>query len=261
MLQPSTSRRHLTVASLALSALLLGACGSSGTGGAQVASLGTLADDPAAETATTVSPQDTQEAMLAYAACMRDQGIDMDDPTFDANGNPTGPLMFNRDSGIDPRSEEFQTAQTECGHFMEGVTFGGPRGALDRDEIQQAMNSFTECLRDEGLDVDDIDFGDGQGRVDGGPGFGPPGGTVVETNTDDGGQATPGTVVNGGFGGPPPDGGGRGGFDPTTRTIEQLGLDADDPDVAAAVEACKSLLESAFQPQTSSASGAPTAGN
>ena len=41
---------------------------------------------------------------------MRQNGIDMADPTFDADGNPTGG-GFGRGSGIDPDSTEFQTAQ------------------------------------------------------------------------------------------------------------------------------------------------------
>ena len=53
---------------------------------------------------------------------------------------------------------------------------------------------------------------------------------------------------DGGFqGGPPPDQAGNGeGFDPTTRIIEQLGLDTTDPAVTAAVEVCSSTLEGTF---------------
>ena len=41
---------------------------------------------------------------------MRENGVDMADPTFDADGNPTGG-GFGPGSGIDPRSDAFQTAQ------------------------------------------------------------------------------------------------------------------------------------------------------
>ena len=53
---------------------------------------------------------------------------------------------------------------------------------------------------------------------------------------------------DGGFqGGPPPDQAGDGeGFDPTTRIIEQLGLDTTDPAVTAAVDVCSSTLDGAF---------------
>ena len=102
--------------------------------------------------------------------------------------------------------------------------------------IQDAFNAFTECLRDEGLEVDDIEFGVGPGG--GAIGDGPDG----ATGTPPGG----GSVPDGGFqGGPPPGGsipeGGPGGegFDPTDRLIQQLELDEDDPAVTAAVEVCQ----------------------
>lgn len=233
--------------------LAAAACGGdSGSASAQqVASLGTLAETT--ETTAVASTEDTQDALLAYAACMRDNGIDMADPTFDADGNSTGGL-FGPDSGIDPQAEEFQTAQDACGSLLEGITLGGGRGGqgggLDIDAVQTSMNDFTACLRDEGLDVDDIEFGGGQGpggANGGGFGGGPPAGGSIPAG------ATPpdGSIPAGGFQGGPPDGaGGPGGgrFDPTDRIIEQLDLDAEDPAVAAAIESCQSILDGAFQP-------------
>lgn len=96
---------------------------------------------------------------MKYAACMRQNGIDMADPTFDADGNPTGG-GFGRGSGIDPGSTEFQTAQKACGDLLQGVQFGGRgRNPIDREAIQNSFNDFTACLRDEGFAVDDITFG------------------------------------------------------------------------------------------------------
>ena len=239
-----------TIALLGISIVLLAtACGSGDSASAEVASLGTTTG-----TATeTTSPVDTQDALLQYAACMRENGVDMADPTFDADGNPTlgG---FGPDSGIDPRSDEFQTAQTACGDLLEGVTLGGQRGnGIDRDAIQNSLTDFTACLRDEGLDVDDITFGPPGGA-------GGPGGSIPD------GAAGPG----GGFGGPPPDGaiqpGGAGGpgggpggagFDPTARMIEQLGLDDTDPTVIAALETCQPILTEAFQPTDATAATTP----
>lgn len=104
-------------------------------------------------------PVNTQDALLKYAACMRQNGIDMADPTFDADGNPTGG-GFGRGSGIDPGSTEFQTAQKACGDLLQGVQFGGRgRNPIDREAIQNSFNDFTACLRDEGFAVDDITFG------------------------------------------------------------------------------------------------------
>ncbi|MEP7113109.1 MAG: hypothetical protein ABI862_07575 [Ilumatobacteraceae bacterium] len=228
-------------------ALLATACGTGKNASAEVASLGSTTGT-GAETATT-APVDTQDALLQYAACMRENGVDMADPTFDADGNPTGG-GFGPGSGIDPQSTDFQTAQTACGDLLQGVQFGGRgRNGIDREAIQNSLNDFTACLRDDGLEVDDITFG-------------PPGGAAGANNGATTGSIPAGaTDQGGGFGGPPPDGsappngaaGGPGGagFDPTARMIERLGLDDTDPAVAAALAKCEPLMTAAFQPPTS----------
>jgi hypothetical protein len=228
-------------------ALLATACGTGKNASAEVASLGSTS----ATTPDTTSPVDTQDALLKYAACMRENGIDMADPTFDADGNPTGG-GFGPGSGIDPQSDEFQKAQTACSDLLQGVQFGGRgRNGIDREAIQNSFNDFTACLRDDGLDVDDITFG-------------PPGGAAGANGAN--GNATDGSVPagagqGGGFGGPPPGGsapanGGQGGpggagFDPTARLIERLGLDDTDPAVVAALAKCEPIITAAFQPPTS----------
>lgn len=233
-------RQTIAVLGMAI-ALIATACGSGSNASAQVASLGSTSGT----TPDTTSPVDTQDALLKYAACMRENGIDMADPTFDADGNPTGG-GFGPGSGIDRQSTEFQTAQTACGDLLQGVQFGGRgRTGIDRTAIQNSLNDFTACLRDEGLAVDDITFG-------------PPGGGNGAAN----GGATDGSVPagGGGFGGPPPGGsapaganGGPGGagFDPMARTIDRLGLDNTDPKVVAALAKCEPILTAAFQPTTS----------
>jgi hypothetical protein len=222
-------------------ALIATACGSGSNASAQIASLGSTTGT----TPGTTSPVNSQDALLKYAACMRQNGVNMADPTFDADGNPTGG-GFGQGSGIDPRSTEFQTAQKACGDLLQGVTLGGNRGrGLNRDAIQTGLNDFTACLRDEGLQVDDITFGPPGG---GGPPGGATGGSVP----------TGGNGQGPGFGGPPPNGsgpanGGPGGagFDPTARLIERLGLDSTDPAVKAALTKCEPIMTAAFSPTTS----------
>jgi hypothetical protein len=126
----------------------------------------------------------------------------------------------------------------------------GQGGGLDRDAIQESLNDFTACLRDQGLDVDDISFGNGQGPAGGnGGGFGgPPAGGSIP----DGATPADGSVPAGGFGAPPPTGDGQGtGFNPTDRIIERLDLDETDPAVTAAISVCESILDGAFTPNSS----------
>ena len=210
-------------------ALLATACGSGNSAKAQVASLGSTAGSSPPSTAA----GNTQDALLKYAACMRENGVDMADPTFDADGNPTGG-GFGAWSGIDPRSDAFQTAQTACGDLLQGVALGGGNRP-DFSALQTSLSDYTACLRDQGLQVDDITFGAPGGNGNGGP----PTGSVP---------------AGGGFGGPPPGGsapaGGPGGagFNPTDRIIQQLGLDESDPAVKTALDACASILTNAFPP-------------
>ncbi|HET6550761.1 MAG TPA: hypothetical protein VFG79_20025 [Solirubrobacter sp.] len=62
-----------------------------------------------------LSEQEKEEmrtAALAHARCMREQGIDFPDPTFDENGGAL--VRIGRDSGIDPESQKFRDAQEAC---------------------------------------------------------------------------------------------------------------------------------------------------
>lgn len=55
-----------------------------------------------------------QERMLEYAACMREQGIDMPDPSFDGEG---GPFRVE----LDPDDPAFQRAHQACGEELGGM--------------------------------------------------------------------------------------------------------------------------------------------
>ncbi len=210
---------------------MLSACGGESDASSEVASLG--GDNGSSSATESTVAADSQQQWIDFAQCMRDNGIDMQDPTFDADGNVQG--GFGPDSGLDLRSDDTRTAMDACSDLLPAGGPGGQGGPeFDRTGIQEALTSFTACLRDEGLDVDDIDFAAGPGgdRPDGPPA----GGDIPEPGSDGGFQ-----------GGPPPDQAGNGeGFDPTTRIIEQLGLDTTDPAVTAAVEVCSSTLEGTF---------------
>lgn len=211
-------------AGIAALVLLLAACGGSSTASDGVARLDETTSS-AADSESDGDEVDEEEALLAFAQCMREEGVDWPDPTVGDNGN----LGFGgalRDGDIDFRSPEVTEAREQCSEGLEGVTFG--RGRLDEEgqtQTQDALVEFTECLRDEGLDVGDIDFGGGA------PGGGAPGG-----GAPDGGA--PGERPAGGSG----DGAGPRG-DPSARIAEILDLDPDDPDVQAALETCQPVLE------------------
>ncbi len=211
--------RHLpsVVTGLAVLALVAGACASSGAeASTSVASLG---ETPAADVsdATSADTDDlatAEDAALAFSACMRDEGLDFPDIGVDANGNPDIRDAFES-AGLNPGNDEFRSAMETCGELLAGAGFGGGRGAGGDDtELQDAFVAFSECLRDEGLDVGDFQ-----------PGGGGAGG---------GGEDGPQRGQGGGSG------------NPGDRLAQALGIDPDDPQVAAALEVCQPMLTDAL---------------
>ena len=72
-----------------------------------------------------IDPEE-RDAMVAFARCMREHGIDMPDPTGDG-------LVMRKDDdrGPDPSSEQFQEAEKACDHHL--ATLGrGKAGSEER---------------------------------------------------------------------------------------------------------------------------------
>jgi hypothetical protein len=63
-----------------------------------------------------------QDAMLQYAKCMRDEGVDMPDPDFSQGGG-----FIDIAEGIDPGDPDFQAADEVCRPILEEVLPGAPR--------------------------------------------------------------------------------------------------------------------------------------
>ena len=247
-MEMNSLHRRIGMIMLPMLVVALAACGgSSGSSGAKVATLdssGAGAGASGIATTTTLTPKQQQDAILAYTSCMRTNGVDMKDPTFDANGNMTGRL-FDRNT-IDRNGASFQKAQKACGKLIQGIGFGrGGRGNFDPAKTQAAFNDFTACLRDHGQQVNDITFGRPPTGSGNGGGNGQTGGSTPPNGS---------TPPPGGFGGPPGSGPrdgnapGGAGFNPATRLVERLGLDITDPKVKAAVDACSSIISAAFNP-------------
>jgi hypothetical protein len=78
--------------------------------------------------------QEMQDSMVAFARCMRENGVDMPDPEFsDAGGFAM--RIGGEDAGpkFDPMSDEFQAAQEKCDELMpgmKGMKGGGTGGPM-----------------------------------------------------------------------------------------------------------------------------------
>lgn len=157
--------RFRFVALLAAFGLLGAACSGGSVSGDAVASL----DGTTGDTSTTTTTVDTEQAMLEFAQCLRDNGIEIEDPSVDANGN----LRFARPSNPESVDREtLQAARTVCAPILEGVALGLQR--VDRTQIEDTVYEYAACMRENGYDMPDPDFsslgtpgtggGDGQPR-------------------------------------------------------------------------------------------------
>ncbi|MCH7586379.1 MAG: hypothetical protein IH941_14705 [Acidobacteria bacterium] len=112
-----------------------------------------------------------EEAALAFTECLREEGLDVEDPDFDGEGGLN--FSFGEEfrggpgeggAGGGP-SEEFQAALEVCRELLEGL--GQRFERPDITEIEDNLLAFAECMRDNGVDMADPDLSGGGA---GGPG-------------------------------------------------------------------------------------------
>ena len=103
-------------------------------------------------TVTTVVDEETtfEEGVLEFAQCMREEGINFPDPTFDIDGNP----QF--DNLEIENEEEFESAFENC----EDILRNALPEQFDLDpEVEAALVDasleFSQCMRDQGIDFPD----------------------------------------------------------------------------------------------------------
>ena len=122
--------RRKTLASTALLLLLTAGCGAgNGAGGSP---------------SPTATP-DPRDAALAYAQCMRDQGIPMKDPSGD-----DGVIAIEPDRSAS--FEKLRAAQEACKDKAPRIG-NGPDGT--DPQIEERMLKFARCMREHGIDLPD----------------------------------------------------------------------------------------------------------
>ena len=152
-------------------ALAATAC-ASGSESEEVATL-EGSDTTSSTAATTADDQiDTEQAMLNFTQCLRDQGLDIQDPEMDADGNLNFRGLIQGASEADRAA--LQAGFEACQSELEGITLGGP-GGFDRTAIQDTLIEYAACMRENGYDMEDPDlsnFGPGtsSGGTEGEPG-------------------------------------------------------------------------------------------
>jgi hypothetical protein len=167
---------------VALLTVTTAACGSS-SDGTKVASI----DDKGSESAEdggggqggSGEQVDFEDAMLEYAQCMRDNGVDMPDPTFSEDGKGAIAIQgrtagAGAGAGPDPSSADFEEAAEVCDPIMEDARSNMPQPSPEeKAEMQDEMLAFTACMREHGVDMPDPTFTDDGGVALTAPGKGP----------------------------------------------------------------------------------------
>ena len=91
-----------------------------------------------------------EEGVLDFAQCMREEGINFPDPTFDIDGNPQFDTLEIENE------EEFESAFENC----EDILRNALPEQFDLDpEVEAALVDasleFSQCMRDQGIDFPD----------------------------------------------------------------------------------------------------------
>jgi hypothetical protein len=187
---------------------MIAACGSAGAkGAAQVASVaGDATTTTTAAAGDSTSEADAQQAMLDFAACMREHGVDMPDPQFNGDGGGTFTAGgVGSDTPID--KAKLDEAQKACQSYLDKVKSNAPPMDPARiEEEKQKLLAFAQCMRDHGIDFPDPQINTDGGGLQvqmGGPGMDPSSPGFKEANdacSKDAGLPGFGTAGGGGSG-------------------------------------------------------------
>jgi hypothetical protein len=132
--------RTILVALTALAALAVAACGG---------------DDPSSPSSTRAS---ARKALLDYARCMREHGVDMPDPKFTGNG-----VMFGTRTDGKVDEAKMRAADRVCAHYRDAFK-PPPSTPAERARARQAALANARCMREHGIDMPDPTF-DSSGRA------------------------------------------------------------------------------------------------
>jgi len=144
-------KRTMIVPILLAFGLLATAC-SSADSDSGVAS---LEDQTLSETVDAAVPDAAtqEEAVMEFTVCLRDEGLIVDDPMVDDQGNLRPPRLRDIES-VD--REVADAAFESCSVYLEDVTFG--LESEDRTEREDDLLAFAACARENGYDMPDPDF-------------------------------------------------------------------------------------------------------
>ncbi len=151
-------RASVALAALALTlALALSACGGGGGGGEADRQRGGSQDEAAER-----GSKDPQEAMLAFARCMREQGVDLPDPQPGERGFA---IEVDPGGASAPFDADFREAEKQCRKHL-GNAKPPELSEDDERELREAALKHARCMREEGIDMPDPEVDGGGVRIE-----------------------------------------------------------------------------------------------
>jgi hypothetical protein len=134
--------RILCLLAPAVAALALAACG----GGEDPAPASSSSDRP-------VLDEKNKQAMLDFARCMRQHGVDMPDPKFEGGG-----ARMEVHAGRGQTPEEIRPAEQACAKYQKQIK--PPAIPKEQQEkLKQQALANARCMREHGIDMPDPQFG------------------------------------------------------------------------------------------------------
>jgi hypothetical protein len=139
--------RPLAAALLAACALAVAACGG---------------EDPAGGASPSADREsEARDAMLNYARCMREHGVDVPDPTFDG-----GRSLQRGPDPEDTKSGKFREAEQACKKYTDAIE-PPELSAEQQQEFREAALANARCMREHGIEnFPDPTFGEnGEAKI------------------------------------------------------------------------------------------------
>ena len=94
-----------------------------------------------------------EDPLLAFAACMRENGLDdFEDPIVGPDGKVEFPNKASSKS-----EDDFKTAFDVCGALLEGTVLEASKTDADTAEAVDNLVEFAQCMRVAGFDMPDPD--------------------------------------------------------------------------------------------------------
>jgi len=148
--------------------LFAAACGPSGSSGVASVSGGS-----GKASASPSAKKNQEQLALQFTKCMREQGVNMGDPTVDANGN----VRLQPPAGAVPGQAELEKARDACQQYLQGLQQGFTN--QDQTQAQDLLLKYARCMRKNGYDMPDPNF-----SAQGSSGGGPFGGAIDQNDPD-----------------------------------------------------------------------------